>query len=96
MTQPNANEKQLLITLQDGQTARLVRHDAKKTAIHSPGSFPPGATARGTVTGCAAPFELKVRDCRRDGDGFLIEGRTQNATRELNALLKEYGGAPQH
>jgi hypothetical protein len=85
------NESPLKITLSSGQTAILHSHDGKQTVIRSPESAPPGATVRGTLPGVQSEFQLKVRDCRKEGEEFVILGRTQNATKELLARL-DYSG----
>jgi hypothetical protein len=81
----------LLILLPDGERAWLKTHEKKHTAVFSTISSPPGSTVRGQVEGVASEFQLKVRNCRKVGELFLIDGRTQNATRELNAILEKHG-----
>jgi hypothetical protein len=83
--------KVLSITLPDGQHASLESSDGRSVRVHSPLSAPPGATLRARVSAPAESVEVKVRSCRRLPDSeppvFLIEGRLQNATRELRAAL---------
>jgi hypothetical protein len=77
------------MTLPSGKTATLRQTDGYKTTIVSPESSPPGSVVRAKVEGIFAEFQLKVRACQKEGDVFVIEGRTQNATRELKAWLLE-------
>lgn len=96
MTETPPPPRLLPILLTDNTPAYLVSHDEKRTTIKSRASFPPGATAKGTIDGVSAPFELKVRNCRKVEDWFFIDGRTQNATRELSAVLKSFGESAQN
>lgn len=77
----------LPITLRQGGTAQLLETDGDKAAVASPVPSPPGSTLAGTIPGAAVEFQLKVKLCRREGEGFRIEGRLRNATRELKDLL---------
>lgn len=75
------------ITLPSGKTATLRQSNGHRTTIVSPEPSPPGSVVRAKVEGIGAEFELKVRNCQKDGELFVIEGRTQNATREMKAWL---------
>ncbi len=84
----------LHVTLKSGQAARLAQLDDDKVTLSSPVAAPPGATvdcilhdAEGTV----GDFQIKVNRCRRQGDGFSIDGRLRNAKREVRARLVELG-----
>lgn len=73
----------LAITLRQGKTAFLIETDGDKTVVASPIPSPPGSTLAGTIEGAAAELQVKVKNCRREGELFRIEGRLRNATREL-------------
>ena len=79
------------ITLPTGDTAYVELSDGDKTTIASPLPSPPGSTVKGTISGVQAEFQLKVRNCKKKGDFFFIDGRTMNATREMRAALKVDG-----
>jgi hypothetical protein len=82
-----ATASRLEIVLSSGGVAYLISTDGDKTAIASPEPAPPGATVCGYVTGCATEFQLKVRNCIKKGDVFMIDGRLRNITRPLKAVL---------
>lgn len=84
---------EIRISLPSGNTARITETDGDRTTIESPEPSPPGSTVRGRIDGVQCEFELKVRNCRKDGDFFYIDGRTRNATREMKECLKA-GVAP--
>jgi hypothetical protein len=75
------------IVLHQGGIAHLLQTDGDKTVVQSPLASPPGSTLAGRVEGQAAEFQLKVKNCRREGDGFRIEGRLRNATKDLKERL---------
>lgn len=77
----------LTILLRSGDAATLLSSDGHQARISSPKPAPPGSLVAGKLDGVATEFQLKVRNCYRDGDRFVVEGRTQNATRELKAAL---------
>lgn len=77
----------LPIVLRQGGTAQLLESDGDKTVIESPVAAPPGATVVGQIEGLSAEFQLKVKNCKREGSGFRIEGRLRNATRELRERI---------
>lgn len=81
------NEETTRIELLSGKQARIVMTDGDRTTIESPDPSPPGSTVRGRIEGISCEFRLKVRNCKREGDGYCIDGRLQNATRELKQLL---------
>lgn len=76
------------LTLTTGEAAEIVTTDGDKTEIRSPRPSPPGSTVRAKVEGVACEFQLKVRNCKKSGEHFLIDGRIQNATRELKTALR--------
>ena len=52
------------------------------TTPSAPGSRPEGTLPSGTL------LRLKVARCRRQGEGFLIEGRLIDATRDTRGELQ--------
>lgn len=83
----DASQKLREMTLLSGAIAYLAESDGHKTVIRSPEPSPPGSVVRAKVEGLTIEFQLKVRNCRKDGDLFRIDGRMQNATREMKAWL---------
>lgn len=81
----------IAITLQNGAAATLVETDGDKSLVRSPEPSPPGSTLRGRIDGVTCEFQLKVRNCRKDGESFLIDGRVKNATREMKQFLAPSG-----
>lgn len=77
-----------VMILPSGGTCRVLTSDGDRTTIESPESSPPGSVVRARVDGLSVEFQLKVRNCRKQDEGFAIDGRTQNATREMRAWLK--------
>lgn len=75
------------MTLPSGALAFLEESDGHKTVVRSPEPSPPGSVVRAKVEGVSIEFQLKVRNCRKDGELFRIDGRMQNATREMKAWL---------
>ena len=78
----------ITITLPNGKTARVTKTEGDHTTIESPEPSPPGSTVRGRIQGIKCEFELKVRNCKKVGDSFFIDGRARNATREMKEYLK--------
>ncbi len=76
------------IILLSGKRAVIRESDGDKTIILSPESSPPGSTVQGSLESVSALFQLKVKSCQKAGDLFIISGRTQNATKEMRAVLK--------
>jgi len=81
-------DDQKALTLPSGDVAHIVTTDGDKTEIRSPRPSPPGSTVKAKLAGVACEFQLKVRNCKKKGDEFFIDGRVQNATRELKSALK--------
>jgi hypothetical protein len=75
------------VTLKDGQRGEVVRSDGDHTFLLCPFASPPGSTVLGTLDGIAHELQLKVKNCKRQGDAFLIEGRLRNASREARERL---------
>lgn len=78
----------LHFVLDSGEVAQVLMSDGDKTTIQSPRPSPPGSTVRGNIQDVEGEFQLKVRSCRKQGEHFVIDGRTQNATRGLRAWLQ--------
>jgi hypothetical protein len=78
------------ILLQKGGEADLAALDGDRVSLRSTVASAPGSPLAGTLTS-GSTVRVKVHRCRREGDGFLIEGRLVDATRlfreELAALL---------
>ena len=79
------------MTLTSGAGATIVETDGDKSLIRSPDPSPPGSTLRARIEGISCEFQLKVRNCKKDGDAFLIDGRVKNATREMKQFLMPSG-----
>ncbi len=75
------------LVLQNGQRAEVLESDGDATTILSPAASPPGSTVVGRLEGIAFDLQLKVKSCKREGDGFRIEGRLRNASREVRDRL---------
>jgi hypothetical protein len=73
------------VTVLDGDRITVL-----STTPSAPGSRPEGVLPSGTA------LRIKVARCRREGEGFLIEGRLLDATRDTRAELERLaktGGA---
>ena len=82
-----ATEDKIEFLLTSGKKAHVEASDGDKTTISSPDPSPPGSIVRGNIQGVACAIQLKVRNCRKKGELFFIDGRLQNATRELKTRL---------
>jgi hypothetical protein len=78
----------LPFVLSSGQAAHVLNSDGDKTTVRSPVASPPGSTLRGKAAEIDQEFQLKVRSCRKIDGLFVIDGRSQNATRALRAWLR--------
>ena len=61
--------------------------DGDATTILSPQASPPGSTVVATLEGVSRELELKVKNCKRDGELFRIDGRLRNAPKEVRDRL---------
>ena len=61
--------------------AELVETDGERVVVRAGRASPPGSHFDATLDGVS--YRIKVRHCRRDGDGFLIEGRWVNLSRAM-------------
>ncbi|MDI1448802.1 hypothetical protein [Polyangium sp. 6x1] len=79
-----------------GGTADLVALDGDRVSLRSTEAFAPGAPLAGNLE-TSSLVRVKVHRCRRQDDGFLVEGRLVDATRrlreELSALLASPAGS---
>lgn len=72
------------VTVLDGDRITVV-----STTPSAPGSRPEGTLIEG-----GAAVRIKVARCRREGEGFVIEGRLIDATRDTRAeILRLVGGS---
>jgi hypothetical protein len=79
-----------------GGEASLSALDGDRIAVLSTTASAPGSRPEGTLPSGTA-LRIKVARCRREGEGFLIEGRLLDATRdtrgELQRLVEGSAGA---
>ncbi len=87
MTTTDAEPAKIAFTLKSGGVAHIELSDGDRTTISSPTPSPPGSTVRGRMSKIACELQLKVRNCKKKGELFYIDGRLQNASKELKALL---------
>jgi hypothetical protein len=74
--------------LEAGGTAEILDVNGESAVLRAPVAAPPGSTLSATPPGDSWPVRVKVRACRRvDGDGFRIEGRLIDLTRDQRARL---------
>jgi hypothetical protein len=70
-----------------GGEASVAAFDGDRISVLSTTPSAPGSRPEGTLPS-GAPLRLKVARCRRQEDGFLIEGRVLDATRETRAEVQ--------
>jgi hypothetical protein len=70
-----------------GGEASVAAFDGDRISVQSTTPSAPGSRPEGTLPS-GAPLRLKVARCRRQEDGFLIEGRVLDATRETRAEVQ--------
>ena len=88
MSENPDSQKNPHFILSGGEKGRIVKTDGLFVTVESPRPFPPGAPVKADIEGIACKFEFKVRNCKKTGEVFTIDGRSRNATRELLAHLK--------
>ncbi len=80
-----------------GGDARLTALDGERIRLRSTSAFAPGARPSGNLVACeratGAEVRIKVHRCRKVDDGFELEGRLIDATRELRARLAALAAA---
>jgi len=90
MTHDSSSDEKINFTLPDGQPAHIESSDGDKTTVACPVPSPPGSLVRGRIETVACELQLKVRNCKKKGELFYIDGRLQNATRELKAHIQKH------
>ncbi len=76
------------IELSNGVALELMALDGERVSLRSGQAAAPGSRLEGAVLGDHR-LRIKVHRCLRVGDGFEIEGRLFDLTRELRELLQE-------
>jgi hypothetical protein len=69
----------------DDGGAELVETDGERVLVRAGRPSPPGSHFDMTLDGVA--YRIKVRHCRRDGEGFLIDGRWVNLSRSMRERI---------
>ena len=78
-----------------GGDVTILTFDGDRISVHSSVPSAPGSRPEGTLAS-GARFWIKVARCRREGEGFLIDGRLLDATRDTRAEIQRLlGGAPE-
>ena len=75
----------LSLELEGGGRATLVETDGDRVTLHSTRAFPPGSPLSGASP--LGALRVKVRGCKKDGDGFAIDGRFVNLSRTQREAL---------
>jgi len=70
-----------------GGEANVVAIEGERITLQSTISSPPGSPLVGNLVNVGAPIRIKVHGCRREGEGFRIEGRVIDLTRDLRTAL---------
>jgi hypothetical protein len=70
----------------EGGGAELVETDGERVVMRAGRPSPPGSLFDMTLDGVA--YRIKVRHCRRDGAGFLIDGRWVNLSRSMRERIR--------
>ncbi len=73
--------------------ATIVSFDGDRITVRSSGPSAPGSRPEGTLPS-GARFWMKVARCRREGEGFVIDGRLLNGTRDTRAEVQGLVAAP--
>lgn len=73
-------------TWNKGGTGALVTLDGEKITVSSSIPSAPGSRPEATIAGAA--FRIKVARCRKQEDGFLIDGRLIDTVREVRLDLE--------
>ncbi len=71
-----------------GGEADVVAIDGERVTLRSTISSPPGSPLSGKLRDGDTPIRIKVHGCKREGEGFRIEGRVIDLSRELRASLQ--------
>jgi hypothetical protein len=70
-----------------GGTGTVVRLEQDRIDLRSTLSSAPGSRLDGTLASGGGALRVKVARCRRIAEGFTIEGRLIDTTREVRAEL---------
>jgi hypothetical protein len=73
-------------TWNNGGTGALVTLAGEKITVSSSIPSAPGSRPEATIDGAA--FRIKVARCRKQGDGFVIDGRLIDTVREVRLDLE--------
>lgn len=76
-----------MIAWAKGGSASVTRFAEPLVVVRSTIAAAPGTPLEGVFAAASERIVVKVKSCKRDGDGFVIEGRLVNLTRELRAAL---------
>lgn len=69
----------------DAGGAELVESEGDRVVVRAGRSSPPGSSFEMTLDGVR--YSFKVRNCKRDGEGFLIDGRWVNLSRAMRERI---------
>ena len=73
-------------TWNKGGTGALVTLDGERITISSSIPSAPGSRPEATIDG--ASFRIKVARCRKEADGFVIDGRLIDTVRDVRVDLE--------
>jgi hypothetical protein len=76
----------------NGGEADLVALDGDRVTLRSTVASAPGSPLSGSLE-AGSLVRVKVHRCKRQGEGFLIEGRLVDATRKLREELAALVGS---
>jgi hypothetical protein len=77
-----------VIEVGSAERMAVVAVERDRVTLDSTHAHAPGTPLAGRLAGDGRAIEVKVRSCVRRGDGFRIEGRLVNLSRELRAALE--------
>jgi len=77
----------VVLDLGEGDEARVLEVDGERVRVHSDRAAAPGSRVEGKTLGRTLRF--KCHRCVRDGEGFAIEGRFIDLTREQRRALED-------
>ncbi len=78
------------VAFDKGGEANVVALEGERISLLSTVASPPGSPLVGKLhegVNAGASVRIKVHGCRREGDGFRIEGRVIDMTRDLRSAL---------
>jgi hypothetical protein len=73
-------------TWNKGGTGALVTLDGERITVTSSIPSAPGSRPEATIDGAA--FRIKVARCRKQGEGFLLDGRLIDTIREVRLEIE--------